>query len=229
MDDFCRLEKGRQKPDKAKLETHAMPHPRHMRLYEIYRDCRPQEMCKDDSPFYLAVNNMLVDPSNRMGWFKNGPLGKNALGDMMKNMAKEGNLHGKFCNHSARKTSMTNLLHAGVPPTVIKHISGHKNAESISHYATASKAQVKRMNEILLNPSQNISDGPKPKLHRPDPSIQNDQSIQIQSVLPRIDNHSEMTKNQTAISGILHNSTLNNCTFHISYPIHKLNEVVKEK
>ena len=177
---------------------------------------------------------MLVDSPNRMGWFKNGPLGKNALGDMMKNMAREANLHGKFCNHSARKTSMTNLLHAGVPPTVIKHISGHKNAESISHYATASKAQVKRMNEILLNPSQNVSGQgtdsfePKPKLNRPDPSIQNDQVIQIQSVLPRIDNHSEMTKNQTAISGILHNSTLNNCHFHISYPIHKLNEVVKE-
>ena len=124
---------------------------------------------------------------------------------------------------------MTNLLHVGVPPTVIKHISGHKNAESISHYATASKAQVKRMNEILLNPSQNMSGEPKSKLHRPDPPIQNNQAIQKQSVLPRIDNHLEMTTNQTAISRILHNSTLNNCTFHISYPIHKLNEVVKEK
>ena len=70
----------------------------------------------------------------------------------MRTMAQSAGLKGKFTNHSVRKTSCTNLLQAGVPPTLIQQISGHKNVSSLSNYATASREQVCEMNRILANP-----------------------------------------------------------------------------
>ena len=87
---------------------------------------------------------MATDPTKKASWFKKGAMGKNKLGDLMREMAKEIGLQGKYCNHTVRKTSLTNLLQAGCAPTVIKHISGHKSEQSIGHYATASKAQIKK-------------------------------------------------------------------------------------
>ena len=189
-------------------------------------------MKEPNSPFFLGINNMAVDPSNQKSWFKNAAVGKNKLGDMMKEMAKESGLNGKFCNHTARKTSLTNLLQAGLPPTMIKRISGHKNEQSIGHYATASNAQVKFMNDILLNPSENV-----PQLGQINPNVIGKEATpppaSISSV-PKSDSEmkptetgvnvpteftSELTRNQTDASGLLRNATLSNCTFHISYNI----------
>ena len=110
----------------------------------------------DGSTFYLAINHRRSNPNDRSTWFKKVPLGKNSLGNMMRKIAKEAGIEGKFCNHTVWRTSITNLLQAGIAPTLIKNISGHKNIDSISHYASASRAQIKRMNEILLNPLQNV-------------------------------------------------------------------------
>ena len=115
---------SRDSPPRAYENSHN-PERCPVRLYEIYRDCRPEKMCQNDSPFYLAVNNMIVDPTNRKMWFKCGPIGKNALGEFMKKMSQEAGINGKFANHTARKTSITNLLQAGMPPTLTKNISGH--------------------------------------------------------------------------------------------------------
>ena len=213
-------------------------------LYEKYAKCRPPKMQEFGTPFYLGVNNMIVDPSNELAWYKNAAIGKNTLGSTMKNMTNEAGLGGRFSNHTVRKTSLTNLLQAGVPPTVIQHISGHKNVGSISHYATASKAQVKCMNEILLNPSLHVpehgqiqSDIPKRGSKTQDEShtVQkqsqsNDKNIENCEILikkPRFENAAGVTQNQTAISGLLHNSTLNNCTFNFAYPMPDSSKIAK--
>ena len=247
-----------------------------VKLFEIYKECRPESMCIEGTPFYIAINNMRSNPGNRSTWFKKGPLGKNRLGNMMQDMAKEAGIEGKFCNHSVRRTSITNLLQAGVAPTLIKNISGHKNVDSISHYASASKAQIKRMNDILLNPLQNVPQygqiqSPNPstsasgatpsmpnqtipqnsKNQSPKPASSATPLMPIQNIPQNSKNQSpkpaasvsslksnsnenqenmialqnaprtpfEMTQNQTAISGLLHTATLNNCIFNISYSL----------
>ena len=203
-----------------------------VKLFEIYSECRPESMRENGTPFFLAINNMCSDPNNRKNWFKNGPLGQNRFGNMMKDMARETGLKGKLCNHSVRRTSLTNLLQAGVHPTVIKHISGHKRVESISHYATASKAQVKKMNDILLNPLENVPQygQMQPKAHTSSASSslshapnEKENTIALQAQPNEtgspIETISNMTQNKTAISGLLHNSTLNNCIFNFSYPM----------
>ena len=64
-------------------------------------------------------------------------------------MATNAGLVGHFTNHSVRKTMCTQLLHAGVPPTTIAQLSGHKNVQSINQYAVASKEQQQSMCQIL--------------------------------------------------------------------------------
>lgn len=58
-------------------------------------------------------------------------------------------LVGNYTNHSVGKTCITNLLHAGVPPTVICQLSGHNNVNSINNYSVASVKQQQTMSAIL--------------------------------------------------------------------------------
>ena len=183
---------------------------------------------------------MATDPTNRKKWYKTGAMGKNKLGDLMKDIAKEVGLEGKFCNHTVRTTLVTNLLQSGVPPTLIKDITGHKNIQSISNYASASKAQIKKMNDILLDPSGNIPKDGQIPCHKPAltakkmpnpienmPNSSNNETS-VSGMRPEKIPHSsplekmpDSTNNQTALSGLLHNSSLSNCTFNFSYTIHE--------
>ena len=76
-------------------------------------------------------------------------MGENTLGTMMSKMAKKAGLVGKITNHSLRRTSLTTLMQAGVPPTIVAQLSGHKNVGSLSRYTTASLQQQRMMSEIL--------------------------------------------------------------------------------
>ena len=46
---------------------------------------------------------------------------------------------------------MTFLLHAGVAPTTIQQLTGHKNVQSINNYAKASNDMQREMSNILSN------------------------------------------------------------------------------
>lgn len=52
-------------------------------------------------------------------------------------------------NHSARKTGIQSLLHAGVPPTNVQQLTGHKNVQSLNSYSTLSSNQQQQMSHIL--------------------------------------------------------------------------------
>ena len=73
-------------------------------------------------------------------------------------MTKQAGIKGRFVNHTVRKRPSRICYKRRETPTLINNISGHKNVSSISRYASASKAQVKQMNETLLNPSKHLSE-----------------------------------------------------------------------
>ena len=106
----------------------------------------------DGTPFYLAINYG-SDGSDPRKWYKAAPLGKNTINNFMKTMSQAANLRGRKRNHSVRKTSDERLLQANVPPTLIQNITGHKNVQSISNYAKASKRQHFEMQKILTGQS----------------------------------------------------------------------------
>ena len=71
----------------------------------------------------------------------------------MKNMASKAEIPGRKTNHSARKTTSTKLLNAGVAPTTIQQQTGHKNVQSVNNYAIASNEMQHQMSDILSNKS----------------------------------------------------------------------------
>ena len=92
-------------------------------VYKLFAEKRPAEMNSDDSPFYLAANNLkkLESLSNK-AWFKKAPAGVNKLNSIMKNMAEKAGLTTKFTNHSGRKTMMQ-ILHGKPKLSTNRHYS----------------------------------------------------------------------------------------------------------
>ena len=70
-------------------------------------------------------------------------------------MTKEAGLKGRFVNHTVRKRPSRIRYKRRETPRI--SVAIHKNVSSISHYASARKAQIKQMNETLLNPSKHLS------------------------------------------------------------------------
>jgi len=110
---------------------------------------------KPDSKFYLSVlpryhgNNSNIELESSSVWYSLQPMGKNKLGELAKTMSEKANLSGRKVNHSARKTTVTSLLHSNVEATTVMQLTGHKNVESVNEYASASLDQQIRMSNIL--------------------------------------------------------------------------------
>lgn len=60
--------------------------------------------------FYLGVSR-----HPEKAWYVNQPMGKNTIGNIVKVMCEAGGIQGRKVNHSARKTAISSLVHAGVP------------------------------------------------------------------------------------------------------------------
>ncbi len=67
-------------------------------------------------------------------WFRSTPMGKNMLGNIVKKFCDAAGIAGKKTNHSLRKTCVTALSDAGVPPHKIIKITGHRSTSSLQHY-----------------------------------------------------------------------------------------------
>jgi hypothetical protein len=113
----------------------------------MYKGRRPEKMLAEDSPFYIGINRT----SNGDVWYVSQAMGKNTIGNIVKSMCEEAGIQGRKVNHSVRKTAITTLVHAGIPPTLVQQHSGHKNLASINTYSTASLEQQKGMSDLLSN------------------------------------------------------------------------------
>uniref|UniRef100_A0A7M5X9E4 ZMYM2-like/QRICH1 C-terminal domain-containing protein n=1 Tax=Clytia hemisphaerica TaxID=252671 RepID=A0A7M5X9E4_9CNID len=117
-------------------------------LYKEFKERRPSEALKDEAPFYLSLRRKVVFQKEKI-WFMSSPLGKNKIGEFM----REHGLGGvkKVANHSVRKTGIGKLLDAEVPEVFVAQHSGHKNIDSLRSYKSASKNQRHKMSNILSN------------------------------------------------------------------------------
>ena len=98
------------------------------------------------SRFYLQ----LIKNPNCKIWYRNAPIGKNTIGSIAKRIFGNAVLNSsKKSDHSARKTGIQCLLHAGIPPTNVQQLSGHKNVQSLNSYSTLSSNQQQKMSHIL--------------------------------------------------------------------------------
>ena len=112
----------------------------------MYKEKRPDKMLAEGSLFYIGINKK----SKGDAWYVSKPLGKNTLGNIVKSMCEEAGIQGRKVNHSARKTAITTLVHAGVPLTPVQQHSGHKSLASMNNYSTASLNQQKDMSDQVV-------------------------------------------------------------------------------
>ena len=61
-------------------------------IYKEYAKRRPEEMKKDDSPFFLAINHKA--PPASLIWYSKGPLGVQSLGKLMKSGCESAGVSG---------------------------------------------------------------------------------------------------------------------------------------
>lgn len=120
-------------------------------IYNVYNSRKPKHMLADGKPYYLAINHMRKP--NADIWFSSAPLGHNSITKLMKTAGVRAGIQRNLTNHIVRKTSITTLVQAGVPFSMIAQHSGHKNVDSIRHYAVASVGQQKVMSSILAHKS----------------------------------------------------------------------------
>ena len=119
------------------------------------------------------------------------------LGNWIKEAAVKTSLGERVTNYSKRKTTVTTLSRAGVPPQKIMKITGHKNIQSITHYdAELSSNEHKIISLILqnanrkplqplnINIKENISNVAAPVPHKLATPVPNDADLAFPALQP---------------------------------------------
>ena len=144
-------------------------------------------------------------------------------------MATKAGLTGRFTNHSVRRTMCTQLLRAGVAPTLIAQLSGQKNISSLSHYTSASVAQQEGMARVLQgaapqvalcgpvarpNTSHNTPAIPEPALSTPALPASTQSAPHTSPLLSSQTVQSSKSVANTSHSGQFSGAQFANCTIH---------------
>ena len=86
-------------------------------------------------------------------WYKNEPLGKNSIAQLMPKISKKAGLSQVYTAHCVRASTITRLHQAGVDAKQICAITKHKNEQSLTSYIKDSSASQKRAcSDILSRP-----------------------------------------------------------------------------
>ena len=127
-----------------------------VQVYKAYKDKRPENMLKPESPFYLAVNYFKTEDelkSEGSKWFKSQPMAVNKLNSLMKEMTETVRISEKTNRDSGRKTLVQKLQDNDVPPNQIDQITGHKNLQSINNYSSLREKQMENISKIFSSSS----------------------------------------------------------------------------
>jgi hypothetical protein len=92
-------------------------------MYKEYRNRRPRGFCNSTDPFYRAVVINKENPRIDDQWFLRGPVGKNKINNILKNMVKIAKLPEhetkRLTNSSVRKHLCQKLMDKNVPMNML--------------------------------------------------------------------------------------------------------------
>ncbi|XP_069086047.1 uncharacterized protein [Pleurodeles waltl] len=92
--------------------------------------------------FYLQPRKLSAHQAAREKvWYTVRPLGKNALGNFMKNLSVQACLSKMYTNHCIRTTTVQLLSDAGLETREIMAVTGHRCASSVKNYWKANEKQ----------------------------------------------------------------------------------------
>ena len=130
-------------------------------IYKEYRNRRPRGFCNSTDPFYLAVVTNKENPRNDDQWFLRGPVGKNKINNILKNMIKIAKLPEhetkRLTNSSVRKHLCQKLMDKNVQDEHAIHITGHNNLSSLNKYRTLNENRKKEISQILSTTTDDYS------------------------------------------------------------------------
>ena len=107
----------------------------------------PKEASVKDTFYLLPVSTIPRNPSKP--WFMKVPVGKNTLGNMVKEICKDGNISGNKTNHSLRATGASNMFQAGVPEKIIQQWTGHRSLPGLRQYERTTIEQQQAVCRVL--------------------------------------------------------------------------------
>ena len=121
----------------------------HVHILDLYLSKLPP-IAKDKDLFYWRpFDTVPKDPA--APWYMASPVGKNVLGDMMKNICKEAGIVGKKTNHSLRATGASELFAAGVPERIIQQRTGHRSLDALRLYERPTEQQQQAVSSVLAS------------------------------------------------------------------------------
>lgn len=82
-------------------------------------------------------------------WYSDAPIGVNALGNMMSVISEKAGLETRYTNHCIRATTVTSLQNAGMAPSDIVAVTGHRSIASIDSYSRCSDHARRNMSHEL--------------------------------------------------------------------------------
>ena len=180
-------------------------------------------MCNDDSPLFLAIRYNIDDFVTDRVWYHPRRLGKKQIGEFLSKAraclesSNPSTSKGKISNHSARKTTITNLLHSNINTLHVQQLSGHKKLESLNNYNVPSAKQQHFMSNIIggataavqqqVHTQQNSAN--QKNTTKVDFTINNDSVIS-----PTLEK--ELSKPWDPVSALFSGATFNNCTISIA-------------
>jgi hypothetical protein len=156
-------------------------------------------------------------------WYVQAPVGKNYLGNFMKQISKNAALSKPYTNHCIRATCVTVLAESGVHPNDICAVTGHANVTSLQHYSRGpSVSQRAEYSGILANYCHSNED---PTLSSAEHSDENTVAIPVsvamepvsssQTSILNVNLHQQkMAQNSGAL---FYGANLTNCTININY------------
>ncbi|XP_011668570.1 uncharacterized protein LOC105440296 [Strongylocentrotus purpuratus] len=132
-----------------------------------------------DCPF-LWQKPKAKKPEDGDNWYCNAPVGKNTMGNKMKQISQKAGCSKLYTNHCLRATCITTLDRAGFESRDIQSVSGHHSEQSLRNYCNTSHERKKQMsshlgshlyekrNITLPSATQSVPDpGPGPGPSRP--------------------------------------------------------------
>lgn len=82
-------------------------------------------------------------------WYCDAPVGVNNLGTFMSTISEKAGLKNRYTNHCIRATTVTSLRNAGVAPSDIVAVTGHRSIASIDSYSKCNDIMRKNMSREL--------------------------------------------------------------------------------
>ncbi len=121
----------------------------HVRVLDLYLSKLPPVATEKDFFYWRPHCKVPRDPL--APWFTASPLGKNIMGDMIKNICKDAGIAGKKTNHSLRATGASELFAAGVPERIIQERTGHRSIEALRLYEHPTEQQHQAVSTVLAS------------------------------------------------------------------------------